>query len=72
MHKTLFLPYLQRTISIISINASRLMFYREIIVVSYENYTKHINTLHSKIQSSLTLQNVVYLFTTKLQTYNPQ
>lgn len=48
------------------------MFCREIIPVSYENYTKHINTLHSKIQSSLTLQNVVHLFTTKLHKVNPQ
>jgi hypothetical protein len=48
------------------------MFYSEIIVVSNENYTKYINTLHSKIQSSLTLRNVVHLFTTELQTVNPQ
>ena len=45
---------------------------RETIVASNENYTKHINTLHSKIQSVLRIQNVVHLFTTELQMVNPQ
>ena len=53
-------PASQRTIYMFTIDVIRLMIYRKIVAVYYENHAKHINTMYKKIEGAFALQCVVH------------